>query len=406
MALKADAAGVIKGKFTIPANVSAGTKNFTLLGAGGSRGDATFVGQGTLVTQVLQSITRVTTSVSLDPLAQTFTLSSEAQVGAVELHIAAKGTSPIIVQIRETQVGFPTGTILAEGRLAPADVKVGQWNRFLLDSPIHVMANSELAIVVLCNDAQGALSVAELGKFDQANQKWVTNQPYQVGVLLSSSNASTWTAHQDKDMCFRLLARRYSASSKEVSLGTVAVTNATDLVVMSMAENAATAADSDIVLTMPDGSTVSAGDGQNIRLSNAVTGNIGVKARLRANQATSAVLRPGTQVASGTVQASGSYISRAIDADAAGANIRITLNADLPSGSSLVVSVSGTDAGDTWLAVSQVGTPKALGDGIYEYQFLYSNLKKARVRVKLDMTGTAAARPRIFNLRVSTVTAT
>lgn len=403
MALTADANGVIKGKFTIPAGISAGSKNFEVLGAGGSRGDATFFGQGTTVNQVLQSVTRVTTRVEIDPLAQTFSLPAERQLAGVELFVTAKGTSPIIVQIRETQTGFPTGVILGEGRLTPAQMTVGAWNRFLFDDLVKISANVEMALVVLCNDDKGAVAIAELGKFDTANQRWVTNQPYQVGVLLSSSNASTWTAHQDKDLTFRLLARQYTESAKDIVLGTVAVANATDLVIMSMADSVATGADSNIELTLPNGSVVSAGDGQNIRLTAGITGNVTVKAKLRATQAASAVLHPGTQVAAGTTATTGSYVSRAIDADAAGANVRITFNAEIPSGASANVFVSGVDAGDQWLAVSQVGSAKPLGDGIYEYQYLYSNLKEARVRMKLEFTGTAAARPKFYNLRMSTV---
>lgn len=59
-----------------------------------------------------------------------------------------------------------------------------------------LQAKREYAVVVLCDDATTALYVAELGKQDPT-RGYVTSQPYQVGVLLSSSNASTWTAHQD-----------------------------------------------------------------------------------------------------------------------------------------------------------------------------------------------------------------
>lgn len=406
MALTADANGVIKGKFTIPAGVTAGTKSFKITGAGGSHGEATFVGQGTLLTQVLRSVTTFITSIEIDPLAQTFSLETEQQLGGVELIVTGKGTSPIIVQIRETQTGFPTGVILAEGRLAPSQITQNAWNRFVFDKPTKVAANVEYAIVVLCNDAIGSVAVAELGKFDSTNQRWVTNQPYQVGVLLSSSNARTWTAHQDKDLTFRLLARKYSQAAREVSLGTVTVTNATDLVIMSMIENVATNADGAITLTLPDGTTRNAGDKQILSLGSPISGAIGVKATLRATSAESAVLHPGTQIAAGNIATTGNYVSRAIDADAAGANVRVLFNAIIPSGAAVNVFVAGVDAGDPWLPLTQVTAPKPIGDNVYEYQYLYSNLKEARVRVKLEFSGTAAARPQIFNLRMSTVTAT
>lgn len=402
MAIVADANGVIKGKFTIPAGVRAGTKSVQLTGSGGSKGEAIFVGQGTLVTNVLQNQTRVKQTF-YDPLAQTFALTEDNQIGGVEVFVTAKGDTPISVQIRETQTGLPNQSILAEGVLQPSQVTVGQWNRFVFDKPVRTLANVEYAIVVLCNDAVSAIAIAELGKWDATNQRWVTQQPYQVGTLLSSSNASTWTPHQDRDMAFRLLARRYSEASREIDLGTVAVTNATDLVILSMADNPATGADSELQLTMPDNSVIRSSDGQNVQFATPVTGNIAVKAKLRANQKASAILHPGSQIVAGTVATSAEYVTRAIDADAAGAKVNIIFDANLPSGSGVQVFVKGADIGDTWLAVSQKGVAKPVGDGIYEYQYEYENLMEAKVQVKLVLTGTVAARPFVYNLRVAVI---
>ena len=400
MAIVADANGVIKGKFTIPAGVRAGTKSVQLKGSGGSHGEAIFVGEGTLVNQVLQNQTRVTQTF-YDPLAQTFALTEENQIGGVEVFVTAKGTTPISVQIRETQTGFPTQSILAEGTLQPNQVTAGQWNRFVFPQPVRALPNVEYAIVVLCNDAVSAIAIAELGKWDSTNARWVTQQPYQVGTLLSSSNASTWTAHQDRDMTFRLLARRYTQAAKEVDLGNVTVTNATDLIVLSMADNPATGADSELQLTMPDSTVISSSDGQSVQFATPVTGMIGVKAKLRATQKASAILHPGSQIVAGSVSTSAEYVTRAMDADAAGCTVRIIFDANLPSGSGVQVFVKGVDAGDTWLAVTQDGVAKAVGDNVYEYQYKYTNLHEAKVQVKLVLSGTVAARPFVYNLRVS-----
>lgn len=400
MPISANSSGVVTGKFTIPAGILAGSKEVVLNGAGGSRGVATFVGQGTLVSQALQSVTR-RTKTFYDPLAQTFALTEENQIGGVEVYVTAKGATPFTLQIRETQTGFPTQTILAEATKAASAVTVNAWNRFEFAEPVRALANVEYSIVVMCNDATGAVAIAELGKWDGANSRWVTQQPYQVGTLLSSSNASTWTAHQDRDMAFRLLARRYSEASREVDLGTVAVTDATDLVILSMADNPATGADSEIKLTMPDSSVISASDGQNVRLPAAVTGNIGVKAMLRSTQKASAVLHPGTQIVAGNIALSAEYISRAIEADAAGADVRVIFDAEIPSGATVTVFVKGIDGGDTWQSVTQDGSAKPLGDDVYEYQYLKTAFMEASVQVKLVLTGTAAARPFVYNLRVS-----
>lgn len=99
MTLTADANGVVQGKFTIPAAVTAGNKLVDFVGSGGSHGSAVFQGQGVLSTQTLQMVTTTTTRF-YDPLAQTFSLSSAYQIGGVDLYITAVGASAITVQIR------------------------------------------------------------------------------------------------------------------------------------------------------------------------------------------------------------------------------------------------------------------------------------------------------------------
>ncbi len=99
-----------------------------------------------------------------------------------------------------------------------ANITLGQWTAIHWPATA-LQANREYALVILCDDAETALAIAELGKFDAARERWVTAQPYQVGVLLSSSNASTWTAHQDADLTFELLAADYTESTRLIELG-------------------------------------------------------------------------------------------------------------------------------------------------------------------------------------------
>lgn len=406
MTLVADANGEVHGKFTIPPNVRAGTKRARFVGASGTVGEANFVGQGLLTTRTLQEQTTTRTHtfrVTLDPLAQTFSLLAQEQIGGVDIFVTEVGTTPIMIQLRETQVGMPTQVLLAETQLRPDQITAGQWNRFTFDLPTTLLPDVEYAIVVLCNDPVSSVAIAELGKYDVNANQWVTSQPYQVGVLLSSANASTWTPHQDRDLAFRLLAARYTESVREIDLGSVALDAATDLLVLTTTDQQSFDTGVEVDLTLPGGEVVTTGDGQVVQLPTATTGNCGVKARISANNKISAVLFPGAQVVAGTAQMSCDYVSRAFDADAEGADIRIIFDANLPSGSTVDVFVSGTDLGDNWLPVSQDGVAKPIGSDFYEYQFLYDNLEEAAVRVKLVLTGTISARPVVKNLRVSVV---
>lgn len=172
-------------------------------GKGGSRASAVFVGQGQLTVNTLRQVNTITT-IWVDPLAQTFVLDKATQLAGVDLWFTAKG-GDVRLQIRDVANGVPSRTVLAEAHIPASSIVVsgGGHTRVLLPSPLSLAAGTEYAFVVLCDDAETALSVAELGKFDATAQQWVVSQPYQVGVLLSSSNASTWTAHQDRDLTFR-----------------------------------------------------------------------------------------------------------------------------------------------------------------------------------------------------------
>lgn len=414
----ANGSGVVSGTFTVPTGIPSGTKLVSAIGAAGSKATATFTGQGTMERQTWQQQTTVTetrwqsppppapTMVDWgfmrgsDPLAQTFSLTSNAQISGIDLWFSAQPTTKTRVQIRTTAVGFPEATILAEAQLDYTAINVGgATTRFNFQYPVHLVAGTEYAVVVLCDDAIGALSVAELGKFDSANQQWITSQPYTVGVLLSSSNATTWTAHQDRDMAFRLLRASYTSTTRTINLGQASVTGATDLLLMSYAERPSSVTGVQYQLTLPDASVLLVDDGQPVQLAAAITGNVQVSAILTGTADFSPVLFPGTQLVYGVIGSSGTYVSRAVP----GGNpvrVKTILEAIVPSGATLVVEYKGQDIGDAWTTLPQTET-RAVDDGFTELINELSGVNEVNgVQIRLTMTGTTAARPRIRDLRV------
>lgn len=402
MTIQANAQGTLTGKFQIPPSIPAGAKRIEFNGSGGSHGEATFIGEGSLVSESRQLVTRVTETrwwQNTDPLAQTFTLPESCQIGGIDLWFRAKGTGPVVLQIRETALGMPNRTILGETRVAAADIiTTGAHTRVQFPAPVAVNAGQEYALVVMCDDAVTSLAIAELGKWDNTVGRWVTSQPYQVGVLLSSSNASTWSAHQDRDLAFRILKAGFTEAQKSVALGNVPVNNATDLMLLALAERPAAGAAVEYELALPGGETVRVADGQPVRLASAITGNVGVTAKLAGNAQAAPVLHPGSQLVAGQVSEAADYISRAIPAGT-NARVRVIFDAVIPGGAAVAVSASGVDAGDTWQAVAYQSA-KALGDGWQEIAHELASISEAMIRVKLALSGTSAARPRVRNLRI------
>jgi hypothetical protein len=409
----ADQAGALASSFRIPPNIPAGAKSVVFTGSGGSGGQAVFVGQGQLTVQVLRNVTS-RYRVWVDPLAQTFALAEACQICGVELWFTKKHTSRVVVQIRETTVGMPNTVILGEAVLAPADLRVdGSATRAIFNVPVMISAETEYALVVMCDDSVTSVAVAELGKWDTAYGRWVTTQPYQIGVLLSSSNASTWTPHQTCDLTFRLLKAVYSEITAEVDFGQVEVENVTDLMLLPIAEQPSPQTRVECRLTMPDASVLSVPDRQGIRLPGPVTGRVGIKARLSGSAAVSPVLYPGAQLVSGVVGLTADYISRAVPAGP-GSRVKVILEADLPAGTSVRAFLGGQGPaglpgdgledegwGAAWVEADFLSS-RPLDEGWQELVFEGAT-DDLLTRVKLVLSGSSAARPRVDNLRVLTI---
>lgn len=408
MPLTADANGRLIGNFTIPANIRAGTKLVVATGANGSTARATFTGDGQIIEHVetgeivdpwlFTNEPPRDDEQYVDPLAQTFSVPTATQVGAVDVYIAAKGATDIIVQIRTTSVGMPTGTIIAASRLKPAAITVGAFNSFAFAAPPLLNADQDYAIVVLCNDPVGAVGIAELGKQDIPTGAWVTSQPYQIGVLLSSSNAVTWTAHQDRDLTFSLQRNRYTATTRTIPLGKVPVTAATDLMVQALMILPSDECSIDFAVTLPDASVLTVSNEQAMQLAATITGDVNVSALLSGTADLSPVLLPDTMFAHGALQATGTYITRAMTAGNP-ARIRVIIDAIIPSGSSVAVQYSGTDIGDTYATVTALSN-SPLDNGWREYQYEVSGVNEAQARTMLTLNGTPAARPYVANVRM------
>lgn len=401
--IAADTQGMLRGTFTIPPNVPCGSKRVEFYGSNGSRGGATFFGEGSLVIENKQLVTRIVDNwVRYDPLAQTFVLPSSTQIGGVELWFVKRGTSPVIVQIRESTAGFPNNRILSEARLAPSKLNIdGAHTRFTFPAPVALQGNTEYAFVVLCDDAITEVAVAEVGKWDQYQNRWITAQPYQVGVLLSSSNASTWTAHQDKDMAFRLLKANYTATDSLLPLGSLEVENISDVMLLGFSENPSSRTRVEYQLGIPNGASITVQQGQPVRLDQAVSGTMTLSARLVGEQEAAPVLWPGTQMVTGAVQTSADYISRAIPAGD-NSTLKVIFDANLVGNSTVQVFCQASDAESSdWTPVPYHGS-QPIDENWNEFTHQLE-VSAPLLRVKLTLVGSTAFRPAVANLRVVTV---
>jgi hypothetical protein len=403
MAIAANSQGQVSGRFTIPANVPPGAKLVQFLGAGGSKGNATFVGRGQLtITELRQARTEttiVTTHIeAYDPLAETFTLSAPAFIGSTDIWICDKGVSgTTLVQIRETGNGVPTRAVIAEARIKTSLLLTGQYNRFSWP-PVRLEQGVEYAIVIGCDDAVTAAGVAELGKFDNAAQKWVTSQPYQIGVLLSSSNGSTWTAHQDRDLVFKLNATPLASTSRTIALPDQTVTNCDELIVLAAVERPTADCDCTFTLTLPDNSQVTVAEGERVLLPVTVNGIIRMSATLTGTLVATPSLHKDVQLVYCSRAASATYVTRAITAGTS-SKVSVYFEAAAPAPSSVLVEVSPNGATGTWTTLPVVSAV-ALGGGWMDTTCRMTGYNNPNAVIRITLTGSARARPQVRKLRV------
>jgi hypothetical protein len=397
----ANLSGTLTGSFNVPAGVPAGTKLVEFIGNNGSYGAAEYTGQGTLRIRRWNQITTVLTQFwwqNRDPLAQSFTLDRGRHITGLDLKFAAKGSNnnPVVVQIREGDNGFPTQTVLADAIIRGDQiVTTNTYVRADFGTPVYLEGGTEYFIVLLTDDATHAVRVAELGKFDSVANRFVTAQPYTVGVLLSSSNASTWTAHQEKDMTFRLVGASFTATEQTFNLGSLTVSSMTDLQVLAPVDLPTDGTSVQFRYTRSTGEVFTLAPGQALQFETSISDTLQIQAVLRGSSIASPVLFPGVQTVAGTLDQAAIYQGRQFQVGNGGSTMRVVFDALVPGTAAVVPQYDKNGFQNMTLAKA---TP--LGDGYVEYVYQDTGIVGlTATKVKLNLTGTPAHRPKVRNIR-------
>lgn len=391
----ADKYGNLVGKFSLPSDIKipAGVKLVEFIGEQGSRGTATFTGRGTVT---IEERKRITVVQRYDPLAQTFTLLNGGRhIAAVGLWFVDIGTKAVTVQIRTTSTGMPTGTVLASKRLPASDIVAGGETIVRFDTPLFFDAMTEYAIVVLTDDNTHSLAIAQVGQYDKGREQWVTEQTYTTGVLLSSSNASTWTPHNNADLAFRLYAAKFTASTHTITLPTATVADATDAQILAQVER--TGADTGAMFTLSDGAhQYRTQEASPIVLNQKTTGELATTATLVGTLTQSPILYTSRKLITGKIAETATYISRQIKAG--GGDAIVYLESFVPNGASVGVEI---EIDGVYKAV-QSSQAEPLGDGWVRHEYKTAITGGDTVRCKITLNGDINSRPLCRKLRMIT----
>jgi len=216
--LKSDSSGIVRGTFNVPNNVvPCGTVDVTLSNSN-NLGKTQYTAQGVKNIEYYKLINGKVTVTWTDPLAQSFGFDTDRVLTSVGLYFASKSNSDNVrIQIRNMVNGFPGNIVYAEKILSPSQVltstKGTTETKVVFDDPVVCEKNTEYCITISSDSNQYSLFVAELGKVDLINNQVVTEQPYSIGVLFSSSNASSWDTHQTMDLKFSIYGAKFQPTT-------------------------------------------------------------------------------------------------------------------------------------------------------------------------------------------------
>lgn len=244
--ITSDAAGRVYGSIVIPNNNSlrfrCGSRTVRLTDSSTnnkvlelSSADATYYAQGVLETRqrtvvstrvlsIEQSRVTDTRDVVLarrrrkDPIAQTFMIGNEPNgifLSSVDIFFQAIDPNiPIELSIVTVENGIPTQDVIPFSRVPkyPGQAVVDSTRaqlatNFMFDVPVYLEAGTEYAIRLISNSARWRAYIATVGGNNLvavgARSEKITKN-VNLGVLLKSQNASTWTPDQNSDLKFKL----------------------------------------------------------------------------------------------------------------------------------------------------------------------------------------------------------
>ncbi|UYO50338.1 hypothetical protein KQX64_07120 [Rhodopseudomonas palustris] len=409
--LQADVNGRLSGSFAIPEGVPTGVRRVEYFGSGGSRGFSQYTAYGW---RTFLNSERLTVSnlqyiwVNFDPLAQTFTLNEPRQIVGVDVKFTKVGNpkNRSVLQIRRVEMGEPTAEVVAEASVDMHNVAVidplspvrneAQWTPFNFDRPVTIPAAQNHALVLMTDDADHAVAVADLGGFDQAGG-WITQHAFMGGTLLSSVDARSWLPHPGRSLCFRMRGAKYTPKAKTVTLPKVPVVNATDLMPLLLSEQPE-GTSVEMELVGPDGVVHRTGANSGVELPASITGDVTPRIKLSGTEKLSPLLAPVMQLVAGELKSPGNYVSRAFGA---GMDMRIVVIAEvrLPGAATMTVSAQTGD-GPTWSPVP-IRSATPVGDGWVEHEYELSPINALETRVKIEQSGVPAGRPYARKLRVA-----
>jgi hypothetical protein len=163
-----------------------------------------------------------------DPIAQTFMVmpAGGSFVTKIDIFFATKAASiPVTLELRTVIAGLPSSDVITHVTLNPDQVFTSgdgtAPTSFVFNDPIYLEQGVEYAIVLKAETQEYTVWIAEQGQVVIGQNMALSKQAY-IGVFLTSSNASTWSPDQTRDMKFKIWRAVFSTGASTVTFNSKA----------------------------------------------------------------------------------------------------------------------------------------------------------------------------------------
>lgn len=400
--VQAGANGKFTAKFTVPANTPCGSVEVLLKGATSS-GSAVYQAQGRK--QIMQETVLTTTTIvnPTDPLAQSFSFTDDTIITKVGLYFAAKDPDKsVVVQIRNMVNGYPGTTCYAATTVTSAEVNISEKGTAVtevyFDQPVYCKANEQYCICILSDSNNYQMFIAELGSKDLISGNFVTSQPYAAGVLFSSSNALTWTAHQTMDLKYDIYRAKYTGKG-QILFNDITGTTLNRLVLAAQAIDYKNNGIEWFYKISDTGSWLPIETYVDRELSS-LAQKIQLKAVINVGYSTSPIIAGDCINLIGFMEkTSGAYVSKTVAMDDAFTKLRLITEISKPSGTEVRFYYQ-TDATSGWEEITESPTVTRIDDEFSRYEWNKNDVVSAKTyKIKITLaTSNPLVRPRVRKL--------
>lgn len=294
----------------------------------------------------------------IDPLAQSFAFKDPTQITSIDLAFYTKGILPVNCQIREISPGgLPTTKVVGEKVINPADIKTSNdgsvMTKIVFDTPVYCQGDKDYCFVIITEDTDYQVFIGTLGQKDIATGAIIGRQPYDIGVMFSSSNNISWNVHNDADLKFRINAVNVMGDAV-LAFDDVPVTSVNEIVLA-------------VEQLVPQATKIDWEYGVNSSSSwnplpafekvemPEIANNLKLKATIKAQVGSSVsptILRSTSAVYAMSRQANASYITKNVVLTTPYSGVKQIIDMNLPTGTSFDLQFSA-DGGKTWITTTQ-----------------------------------------------------